>query len=355
MNTGLVTIIIPVYNCEKYIREAVESVLAQTYKNIEIVISDNQSTDNTYKIVSEYAQKYAEKINVFRNPVNLGGGTQNILGVMPFLLQGNSEFFYFFSGDDVMYPDCIERCMKVMRDYPTTGLVMIERDEIDDGGSPIKYFPFYDRSFFCKGEDHLPVLMMSGVTVLSQVLVRVSAYRNYGIDCISDIYDIPTDWHLNFSLATVSDTVYLRKPGIAYRVHGGNETFSNIRIQLQIIEHYQMIIEFARVAKIKNHIKAFEREKEAITHFADMSLRYSTEMINAGYEDTAKDYLDWACIFNPDIESDSTYILLLDYLYGSVDINKDELQKTISKLKTSKRTVSYAPPGNFIEFEEKTV
>ena len=61
----MVSIGIPVYNGEKYIREALDSVLAQTYQNIEVIISDNASTDRTQAICVDYSKRHP-RINYFR-------------------------------------------------------------------------------------------------------------------------------------------------------------------------------------------------------------------------------------------------------------------------------------------------
>ena len=67
----LVSILIPVYNREKYIGEAIESAINQTYKNIEVIIVDNCSTDNTWKILQDYQCK-DKRIHIFQNEKNLG-------------------------------------------------------------------------------------------------------------------------------------------------------------------------------------------------------------------------------------------------------------------------------------------
>jgi glycosyltransferase involved in cell wall biosynthesis len=326
--------------------------LAQTYQNIEILIQDNQSTDGTYQIELEYARKYPQKVLAFRNVMNMGGGTQNILVAMPYLLQ-TGGFIHFFSGDDVMYPDCIERCVKAAKKYPSAGLFLIERDEIDSDGTLCDYLPFYDRTFFCEGEKHLPVMMMSGITTLSQIMVRKLFYKNSG--GISNIYLTPTDWNLNFRMAAVSDTVYLREAGIKYRVYGGNETSKAVESTLQIIEHYQMLLDFVRVSKSKGMKSVYNREGEAVAKLGSMALRYAVEMLSVDLSDTAKDYLDFAVMFNPDIESDNTYRLLSDYLYGAISAGKVEFLEKINSGQNIKRSVSYAPPGGFAEFEEACI
>jgi glycosyltransferase involved in cell wall biosynthesis len=348
----LATIVIPTYNCEKYIREAIESALAQTYRNTEIFIQDNQSTDGTYPISLEYAERFPEKVSVFRNVINMGGGTQNLMCAMPHLLRSDG-FIYFFSGDDVLLPDCIERCVKAAAKYPTAGLLLIERDEINENGSPRDYRPFFDRTFFCRGEKLLPVLMMSGITTLSQIMVRKSHYQIS--EGFSNIFLVPTDWNLNFRMALISDVVYLHKPGVEYRVYGSNETGLTTFSTMGIVEHFQMLLDFVRAAKNKGLKAVYGREEAAVAKLGQMALRYAVLMIAEELPDTAMDYLDFAEIFNPKIASDGTFRLLSSYLRGEAGMNKTALLEEIGSAQNMTRTVSYAPPEGFVEFDEEFI
>jgi len=67
----LISVLMPNYNSEKYLNEAIESILNQTYENFEFIILDDCSTDNSWKIIQEYAKK-DKRINIFRNEKNLG-------------------------------------------------------------------------------------------------------------------------------------------------------------------------------------------------------------------------------------------------------------------------------------------
>jgi len=69
MENNLVSVIIPTYNVEKYIKQCINSVLAQTHKNLEIIIVDDCSADNTLKIVQSYADS---RINILINKENKG-------------------------------------------------------------------------------------------------------------------------------------------------------------------------------------------------------------------------------------------------------------------------------------------
>ncbi len=345
MGRDKVSVIIPTFNCEKYIAQSIESVLAKDWPDMEIVVQDNASTDNTYNIECQYARKYPEKITLFNNVVNLGGGTQNIYTALPYLLRSNG-FIYFFSGDDIMYPGCIRRCVRAAERFPSAGLFLVERDEIDMQGRPLKYKPFYDRTFFCEGRKHAPVMMMSGITTLSQIMVRKLYFR---LDKISLIYLIPTDWYLNFSMAMTADTVYLHEPGIAYRRAEGNETSYAVKSTMQIVEHYQMLLDFIRVAKNDEVPAVYDRQGEAMAHLAQMALRYAGQMLVEGLADTALDYLDLAVMIDPSCEYNDLY----KKLFTCVSCHASDKPIDSDLLNTSSRNISYPPPDGFVEFSEE--
>ena len=76
-----VSIIIPVYNNSKYLRDCLNSVLKQTLDNIEIITIDDCSTDDSFDILKEYQSKYQEKLKIIRNNKNMGVGYTRNLGI----------------------------------------------------------------------------------------------------------------------------------------------------------------------------------------------------------------------------------------------------------------------------------
>lgn len=99
-----VSILIPVFNREKYIAECIESALSQTYKNIEIIIFDNKSTDTTWEICKKY-QERDSRIKIFQNDVNCGP----VLNWMKCVNEASGEFSKILFSDDMLEKNCIEK------------------------------------------------------------------------------------------------------------------------------------------------------------------------------------------------------------------------------------------------------
>jgi glycosyltransferase involved in cell wall biosynthesis len=124
-----VSICLPVYNGEPHVSEAIRSVLAQTFEDFELIISDNASMDGTQKICLE-AAAMDTRVKYFRSEVNRG------------LAWNFNRAFELASGcylkwlchDDVMAPDYISRCVKVLREDSGTVLCFTNTDYIDGNG-----------------------------------------------------------------------------------------------------------------------------------------------------------------------------------------------------------------------------
>lgn len=108
-NYPRVSVGLPVYNGELYLREAIDSILAQTFEDFELIISDNASTDSTQKICEEYATK-DRRIRYFRNEKNLGAA-YNFNRVFE-LARG--EYFRWAACDDRCAPELLSKCVEVL-------------------------------------------------------------------------------------------------------------------------------------------------------------------------------------------------------------------------------------------------
>ena len=109
----LVSAVIPVYNGSNYLREAIDSVLNQTYPNIEILVIDDGSTDNTWDII----QSYGDKVRGFRKE---NGGVSSALNMGIKNMRG--EWFAWLSHDDLWLPENIERKIEFILKNPGGGI-----------------------------------------------------------------------------------------------------------------------------------------------------------------------------------------------------------------------------------------
>lgn len=108
----LATIIIPVYNTDKYLKQCLDSVVNQTYKNIEIIVINDASTDYSYTILKHYVKEH-KNIKLINNYINLGVSTSRNLG----LNAANGDYVYFLDSDDYIELETIKKMVNLSLIY----------------------------------------------------------------------------------------------------------------------------------------------------------------------------------------------------------------------------------------------
>lgn len=117
----LVSIIMIFLNAERFIQEAIESVLAQSYANWELLLIDDGSTDSSGEVARQYAGRYAGKMRYINHPggVNLGMSASRNLGIS----SASGELIAFLDADDVWLPEKLERQVEILRSEPEAAMV----------------------------------------------------------------------------------------------------------------------------------------------------------------------------------------------------------------------------------------
>lgn len=109
----LVSVLMTAYNREKYISEAIESVLVSTYKNFELIIVDDCSKDLTVQIARGYEEK-DNRIKVYQNPINLGDYPNRNKAASYAI----GRYIKYLDSDDILYPHCLEVMVSAMEKFP---------------------------------------------------------------------------------------------------------------------------------------------------------------------------------------------------------------------------------------------
>ena len=128
MNESLVSVCVPTYNGERYIQEALQSIKNQSYKNIEVIISDDDSQDNSLQIVQEFKKKVGFPVHIFNHePSGIGANWNNCIR------NANGNFIKFLFQDDVLGPACIEVQIRAIMNHSNIGLVACKRKFLVQG------------------------------------------------------------------------------------------------------------------------------------------------------------------------------------------------------------------------------
>lgn len=205
----LVTFVLLTYNQEKYIQEAVESAFAQTYEPLVILISDDASTDRTYKIIEEMVKDYQgpHKIIVNRNDVNEGliGHVNKIFDIV------RSEILVMAAGDDISIPCRTSRIVQEFLKGEDIYLVHSNVMKIDENKKEMGVMipPIIRKKMMLHD-----IAIAEGVHVGASAGYRKSIYDYFGPIDRHDVYE---DLILSFRSSLLGKIAYVNEPLVCYR------------------------------------------------------------------------------------------------------------------------------------------
>jgi len=170
----LVSVLTPVYNCEKYLAECIESILTQTYKNWEYIIVNNCSTDRTLEIAKKYAEK-DKRIYIHNNKQFLNI-IQNHNHAFT-LLSSESKYCKVVHADDWLFSECLEKMVEVAEEHPSVGIVGSYR--LDDVLVNCDGLPYLNT--FIRGQKICRATLLNGLVIFGSpttLLLRADLVRS---------------------------------------------------------------------------------------------------------------------------------------------------------------------------------
>ncbi len=170
----LVSISIPVYNAEKTIAETVQSILDQTYQNLEIIIVDNASTDSTLKILQKFKDP---RIKIYKNEKNIGA-EKNFSKCVRL---ANGEYTAIFHADDVYLSTMVEKQIEIFQNNPNIGAVFTMANKINTHGEIIgetKLPPkLKNKEYYHFNEIFISILEYGNFLVTPSAMVKSRIYK----------------------------------------------------------------------------------------------------------------------------------------------------------------------------------
>ncbi len=216
----LITVGLPTFNRANYIPIAVESVLSQSYKNIELIICDNASTDSTSDIVEGYASQ-DHRIRYYKNKTNIGA-CQNINKIISL---ANGEYFIGIGDDDIFSKNIVSRLYRLLVSNPFSEIAKSAFEVIDTNGAVIDHFNDFPESELSEEYIRKKVMYLKPWQPWPGILCRTALLRQ-----VNGITEFITtgrfaDIHLYFKIASKAKYVvgtrqYLWK----YRVYNRERT-----------------------------------------------------------------------------------------------------------------------------------
>jgi glycosyltransferase involved in cell wall biosynthesis len=240
-NSSLVSICIPTYNSERYIRQCLDSIVAQTYKNVEVIISDNASTDDTLSIVSEFVNRNGYKLNI--NSVNIGAGA-NFNKVLSL---SNGEYVSIYHADDVYENTIVEESVRVLDNDETVGLVGTMGIVIDKEGNYLHDLKLHEevkklnKNIF--DFDEALWGATKNIFVTPSIMVRKKVYDELGTFEIHK-YKSAVDYEMWLRIATKYKVAIIDKKLINYRVHENQGSEHEVRKNIEIPDIISVLKEY---------------------------------------------------------------------------------------------------------------
>lgn len=212
-----VVVIMPVYNGSNYMREAIDSALNQTYKNVEVVVINDGSTDGGK--TDAIAKSYGDKIKYF---VKENGGVSSALNFGIKYIQDNYKDAYFcwLSHDDKYTPEKIEKEVKALKGHNKTTVVFSNFSLFDDKGAIFAATHSEERIKEDQFKGIYPVLkgMVNGDTIL----VHQDVFNKCGY--FDEVNTNAADYRMWIKVFAEFDHVFLKEPLSLYRIHDQQDT-----------------------------------------------------------------------------------------------------------------------------------
>ena len=249
----LVSIIMPVYNAGKFLVPAIESCINQTYRKIEILLVDDQSTDNSWKLLQAYRKKYPHLVRIFQTKEktnSAGNGAMNY--VLP---KAKGVYIARMDADDIALPKRIEKQVAFLESHPLTILCGTQALIINKYGKVTgkKSMPATNAAIYrAYGIIH-PIIHPS-------VMIRRSMLPDTN-KIYAMKWDVNDDYYTFFSLLQCGQFANIPEYLLKYRIHGNNlslqnpkEKFMNsVNIRMEAIKkfHYNISIDALLIMAIQ--------------------------------------------------------------------------------------------------------
>jgi len=229
-----VSVCIPSYNHAAYLPAAIESALGQTYRDLEVVIVDDGSTDDSHEIARAYERREPERVRVFTHPGNANRGISETANLAR--QQSRGSIWSGLPSDDVLHLDRIARLMTKLARHPELDLVYSYARVIDKAGQPLRERGLFGVDITRERHpvDHLiPGNLIPGMTVLARrdSLERVGHHEE-GI--------VYSDWELWVRVFASLRVGFVPAVLVDYRIHGTN-TSQGVDPSLQLPRHLDVV------------------------------------------------------------------------------------------------------------------
>lgn len=234
----------PVFNAEKYVSTAIESILNQSYKNLELIIIDDKSKDSSWEITQQYAKKYPDTIKAIQVEKNLNKeGDACFNKALQF---ATGEYVGRMDADDIAYPSRIQKQVDFLKANPKIFMVGSEAEIINSRGTLTGY-----KSLPSDPKEILQAYFSVHPIIHPTILFRRNTKKKqFYIEKFADSNDYYTFFTLQMKGKKFAN---IKEPLIQYRIHGKNATYRNMKRKLwhTLVIRWEMISQYGYKPTLK--------------------------------------------------------------------------------------------------------
>ena len=234
---ALVSVCIPTFNHAQVIGGALRSAIEQSYENLEILVFDNHSDDDTERVVAELADEDS-RVRYLRHPRNIG--MQRNFNTC--IEQATGTYVKFICADDTLEPDCVKRMMEVMSAHPQVSLVACARQLVDDSLRPAGIERYSRRFVLAEGAAAMRRCFFFGNLIGEPTAVmfrRADAARGF-----HEGYRQLVDLEMWFHLLRTGAFAYLPEPLCRIRRHPRQATLKHLESGVVLDDKRRFFREF---------------------------------------------------------------------------------------------------------------
>ncbi len=239
-----VSIVLPNYNYARYLDERIQSLLNQTYKDFELIILDDASTDNSIEVIEKYTADPRVKTKYFSENSGLPYQRWNDGADM-----AEGEYLLIAGADDSCHPTLLEKLVDKLDNHPSLGLVYSQSWEINSEGKHLRLAKKrwtdslnkerWQKDFIDSGKNEIEYLLFAcTIPNASAVLMRRQVFIE--AEKFNAKMRLAADWMLWLKMLMISDIAFIAEPLNYFRQHEDTVTSKAIKSGLIVEESYQV-------------------------------------------------------------------------------------------------------------------
>jgi len=233
----LVSICVPTYNAERTIRRTMQSILAQTYRNLEIIVVDNASTDNSVQLVEATRDP---RVRIYRNSENIGGERNFTRSVE----LATGEYTAVFHSDDVYTPQMVEKQVNAFTQHPAVGAVFTMARYINPAGEVIKVPQLPRRlrkhAVLTFPEVFAAVLDYGNFLVFPSAMMKTAVYRGLLPFNVAE-FGTSADLDMWFRVAECCPIIVLEEHLMEYRVSTQQGSYTSRYLRTEEADFFKVV------------------------------------------------------------------------------------------------------------------